>query len=478
MCTGSPISFTLSYSPSFKSQVATASTPVHGNLVDTPFSRDYLGAFIEAPSIEAPNKGDVLKHANISEKKQDDPFVKPLVENRSPAVCQLTLSMGGPSTLAIARTLSKKETQSSALALFNATFSRLRSSPAKDKVLNALERMSASLDKAYRGDIHNANGLEPASRERDFKVYKKIQHLIRETHSAYLREKNQTHSGPTASYMNGYIPGRLGANSENVEDYVFVEPENLESAKTFRQAWEELGDYVNHEIKLDTVPKENKRILSVFTLVYRASLIDPSKITSGLVALLQCFFENKKLYEINQVAKENAFRTTLQTKLNSVINEVKMDAAGGISAKQFDTNMGYVHGAVDSMRSELVTREEITSIVESAVENTVKKAVNQLLIQRRSSTDSFVSIPENLTIGQPIRSGSNSPAEGNRASSPELDELKQALADVTGKFADVSEENKTLHKKVEALESGQQQMLEMQKVQNALLERFLASQQK
>ncbi len=216
------------------------------------FSQDFLGNFISVPT-----KEDVLARAKITEEKRVDPFVQPLVQSKSLALCHLNLYTGWPKTLETAKkTIIKEEGQSSALTFFKAAFSRTSklSKPVEDKVLNALNKMSAGLDKTYRSDINNENGLKLESRQRDFNVYKDAQHLIREAHDAYLREKNQTQQGPTAAYMGGYVQSRLNSNS------VAANNEGV-AVKTFVQAWNELNTFVN-QIDLEPEPDELKQEVS------------------------------------------------------------------------------------------------------------------------------------------------------------------------------------------------------------------------
>ncbi len=299
------------------------------------FSQDFLGNFISVP-----NKEDVLARAKITKEKRVDPFVQSLVRSESQTLCHLNLYTGGPKTLETEKkVIVKEEAQSSALTFFKSVFSRSSplSKPIEDKVLNALNKMSTSLDKTYRSDINNENGLKPESRQRDFNVYKDAQHLIREAHAAYLRETNQTQQVPSAPYMRGYVPGRLGCDQSMP---------NAGLVKTFSEAWDELNTFVN-QIELDPEPDEHKAKISAFTLGYKvsATLGKSETITIGL-AIVQFFLEMDTFRGIRNIAYENAFRKTVKQNLKSAL-EVNMSGIGGIPAERFDYAAGQIHGSVD-----------------------------------------------------------------------------------------------------------------------------------
>ncbi len=412
------------FSPALKSNVATTS-------VDASFSKDFLGHFIKVPTKEG-----LLKHAEIFEEERNDPFIRPLIESPSPALCSLNLNMGGPNTLpTISQALNKKENQSSAVALFKSNFSRLSSqlfSPTKDKVLKVLDRMGSILDQAHRGNLRNANGLGSQSRWEEYNLSKEVGRLILQAHHAYVREQKQAYNGPSAAYMRIYISARLGYTPENLENYVSSLEENSESVKTFKDAWEELQDYVNEGIKLKPLPKEDKRVSSVFTLVYRASLIDPSKVTAGLVSVLQYFFEKEKLDEINQITKENAFRQALKTNLKSVLDEVIMSSIGGGLPPQSPTSFdplanidGGVGRANDSLGrvqntlgtlektqtavlSEVLQKLDKVTLNQNRLEQQFNSAVRQIGLQSNDSTSSLSSAGSiDSAVGGLSRTGSS-----------------------------------------------------------------------
>ncbi len=409
------------------------------------FSQDFLGNFISVPT-----KEDVLARAKITEEKRVDPFVQPLVQSKSLTLCHLNLYTGGPKTLGVEKkVIIKEEGQSSALTFFKAAFSRSSklSKPVEDKVLNALNKMSAGLDKTYRSDINNENGLKPESRQRDFNVYKDAQHLIREAHDAYLREKNQTQQGPTASYMGGYIQSRLNSNS------VAANNEGI-AVKTFTQAWDDLQTFVN-QIELEHEPEEHKAKISAFTLAYKISAtLGKSEIVTIGLAIVQFFVEMDTFRDIRNITYENAFRKTVKQNLKSAL-EVNMSGIGGIPAAQFDYAAGQIHGSVDRVNHNLNDKTDAILNKLETIEATQRKhEENQRKLEAK-----FNSAARNLGLHSNDSTSSlnsDTTVVGSPPKSPPREEIEE-----------LKKENAALHKKVDALESGQQQILALLLAQQA-----------
>lgn len=372
--------------------------------------------------------------------------MQPLVQSKSLTLCHLNLYTGGPKTLEVEKkVIIKEEGQSSALTFFKAAFSRSSnlSKPVEDKVLNALNKMSAGLDKTYRSDINNENGLKPESRQRDFNVYKDAQHLIREAHAAYLRETNQTQQGPTADYMRGYVPGRLGCDQA---------VPNAGSVKTFAEAWDELNTFVN-QIELEPEPDEHKAKISAFTLGYKISAtLGKSEIVTIGLAIVQFFLEMDTFRDIRNITYENAFRKTVKQNLKSAL-EVNMSGIGGIPAKQFDYAAGQIHGSVDRVNHNLNDKTDAILNKLETIEATQRKheenqrkleakfnsAARQMGLQNNGSTSSLNSNSSTL-VGSPL--------VGSPPKSPPHEELIAELeAKIEQKFAAKFEEAEAKHAK-------------------------------
>ncbi len=477
MRAGGPISLTLPHSLSFKSKVSTASTPVHEKSVETLFSQDFLGAFIDTPSIEAPTKGEVLKCAKIPEEKQADPFVKLLVHNKSASLCNLRLHNGGLKnlhtgklkTLEIAEEATVTEEISDSFVVV--TYD--------DSVIGSLKKMSDEIDELYKDHIDNTNSLNPTSRQKDVNSYKTAQQYIREIHAAYIREKEQENAYIESFQAGNAAKQKLASSSTAIAQITqFAAPSSLNestnnqpiSVKTLVETIAKLNAFIDHidQIKLSETYKKNsikykvsdfvtkhgvietgaKIVGTVITGVLAGSLAGlAAGVVAGTVAAtlgialgfaMQYLLTQYASNVLRQFDNQYAFSEALKKILKSGLSKVeKMNGIGGVTSNQLGYTAGEINGSIQNLDKNLdrkldkfVTQDQLSATVKEAVAEAVEQTVAKFVRPRASST---------ISNGSTLVGSTNS----SRSNSPEFEELKK--------------ENAALHKKVEVLEAGQKE---------------------
>ncbi len=194
----SPVHLAAAYRPSFKSKV---STHTEEHLVETHFSQDFLGFFIEAPT-----SGSLMKRAGLSDARTADPFIKQKADTLAITliedyVARKPYSVQNDLRLILAfREVKKapwwhwKLLLEGLKSLFSTT-KKIEVGKKSDSRLANLERAKARLEKLikevealHEKHLHNAKRIDPEVRTKDHEYYLSAKDHIQKAYNACLAE--------------------------------------------------------------------------------------------------------------------------------------------------------------------------------------------------------------------------------------------------------------------------------------------------